>query len=814
MNPFLARRGTFFSLSLIAVVCLIAYSNTFHVPFQFDDPSSISWKPYVKDINAFFGAQVETDSSFIMRTLTYFTFAVNYRLHGNEVVGYHAVNLAIHLLNGFLVYFLVLLTFRTPYFATANVSFQHSLFPLVGDCGTSSEEGLRTSRSDKQCFIALFVALLFVSHPVQTQAVTYIVQRLASLATLFYLLSLVMYIKWRLIKQESGVGTKNPKSEILYPKFGWGSTVWYLTSLISAVLAMKTKEIAFTLPLVIALYEFLFFMGPVKKRVLYLLPLLLTMLIIPLSLMGMTKPMGDIIGDVSEAARVGSTLTQWEYLFTEFRVIVTYIRLLFFPVNQNLDYDYPVYHSFFDAPVVLSFLFLSALFGTAVYLLYRSRLNISANKSPCPPFTKGGQGGITPPKPPALNPMPIAIYFRLIAFGIFWFFITLSVESSVIPIADVIFEHRLYLPSVGFFITAVGVLSMVWQRVNIRTTNIEKIQPNLPLPKGVTSPFLEKGGKGRFSGKCSSTDNPPENEVWKQPAKIVVAVCGLIIVIFSGATYFRNNIWRTEVMLWEDVARKSPMKARSYNGLGLAYQKEGRIDEAIESLARAVAINPSYAVAYNSLGSAYFRKNLFVRAVEEFSRAIALEPGNAIFRNNRGLAYAALGETDRAIADYLEALTLEFAYAEAYHNLGSALHGKGLYEKAVEEYTKAITLEADNAIYYNNRGLSYAALREFERAIADYMKAIAFKPDFAEAYVGKGVANGELRRFDAAVGDFTRAISLNPSKASSYVNRAVAYEQMQNIGMAMSDFQRACEMGDERGCSGVEYMRKKYQAGK
>ncbi|HWR57705.1 MAG TPA: hypothetical protein VN328_02350, partial [Thermodesulfovibrionales bacterium] len=420
-----ACRQAFLPLFLIAVVCLLCYSNTFSVPFQFDDPDNISEMPFVRNIGVFFGPEwVSPGSTFVMRTVGFFTLAVNYRIHGEAVAGYHIVNILIHVFNGFLVYFLVLLTLRTPCLGSEK-----------SDVG--SERSEQTSKNPSlftfhlSHLFPLAVALLFVCHPVQTQAVTYIVQRFSSLATLLYLLSLVLYIKWRLGQQESGVRRQetevrskksagNPLSAMRY--------ALYALSLISAVLAMKTKEIAFTLPLVIALYEFMFFDGGLKKRMLYLVPLLLTMLIIPLSLMGSTKPLGEIIGDVSEATRVGTALPRWDYLFTQFRVIVTYIRLLFFPVSQNLDYDYPVYHSFLDPNVFLSFLFLLSIIGIGMWLAYRSwfmahRKRLKANGAPD-------------------NELSAISCQRLIAFGIFWFFITLSVESSVIPIADVIFEHR------------------------------------------------------------------------------------------------------------------------------------------------------------------------------------------------------------------------------------------------------------------------------------------------------------------------------------------------------------------------------------
>ena len=217
--------------------------------------------------------------------------------------------------------------------------------------------------------------------------------------------------------------------------------LFYAMSIISTILAMRTKEIAFTLPVMIILYEWMFFKGDVRKRLLYIFPFLLTMLIIPLTLMGFKGSPDGVIG-VDELTRIaGIGLSRWDYLITEFRVIVTYIRLLFFPINQNLDYDYPIYRTFLNPEVLLSFLFLLALFGLGAYLFYVSTRTEKGNR----------------------------LWLRMVSFGIFWFFVTLSVESSIIPIVDVIYEHRLYLPSVGFFLAFMS--GMVFIREKFGTPN-------------------------------------------------------------------------------------------------------------------------------------------------------------------------------------------------------------------------------------------------------------------------------------------------------------------------------------------------------
>jgi tetratricopeptide (TPR) repeat protein len=533
------------------MVALIAYANSFHVPFQLDDVDSMLDKPYVRDIGQFFdfSSPQWSDHGLRMRTVGYFTFALNYLFNGPDVTGYHIVNLSIHIINGLLLYLLVLLSFRTPVLGSS---------PLKGSAGT----------------IALFVALLFVAHPVQTQAVTYIVQRLASLAALFYLLSFVSYVAWRL--------SREPETAVSSRRRGW---FFYALSIVAAVLAMKTKEIAFTLPVMIALYEFLFMKGDVKKRIVFLIPLLLTLLIIPMGLIGYGKPIGEAIGDVSKVTRVESVMPRWAYLATELRVIVTYVRLLFFPVNQSLDYYYPKFHSFLEPQVFLSFLFLLSIFGVGVYLLYRSRADRT-----------GRHRGVA---------------LRLVAFGIFWFFIALSVESSVIPITDVIFEHRLYLPSAGFFMAAVTAVFLI--REKLRASH----------------------------------------------RKAVIAVLCVCIVCLTGLTYSRNGVWHSEASLWGDVVRKYPMDARGHHGLGLAYQREGKLDKAIEQYRIAVRLKPTMAEAHDNLGIVYAMKGELGNAVAEFQLALHSNPLSANAYNNLGTAYVRMGLLDKAIEYYKMAIALK-----------------------------------------------------------------------------------------------------------------------------------------------------------
>ncbi len=682
---------------LIILFCVIAYSNTFQSPFHFDDKLNIVENPVIKKLPVFLEPSKAKDyvdetlyHGFKTRYIGYLSFALNYKIQGLKVSGYHIVNTATHIINALLVYWLVLLTFKTPFFSRIRKSTQP---PFNSPLAKGGHRGVREGQ--RGILTALFSALLFALHPVQTQAVTYIVQRFTSLATMFYLLTLVMYIQWRFMSQNTEHRTCLPDRQACLPDRQAQSTdkkivnlksaLWYLCSVFSAVLAMKTKEIAFTLPVIIILYEFMFFEGKGIRRILYLFPFLLTMFIIPLSLMGAGRPLGELISDVSEATRAMTTVSRLDYLFTEFRVITTYIRLIFIPVNQNLDYDYPLYSSFFNLGVFFSFIFLLSVLCAGVYCFYHSRI------------THHG--------------------LRLIAFGIFWFFITLSVESSVIPIVDVIFEHRLYLPSIGIFLA-----------IN-------------------TSLFI---GAGEVKDR------------WKGIGSAVIGALVIIIFVLTGASYARNRVWKDEVSLWEDVVRKSPDKARAHEGLGFAYQSWGLIDRAIEEYRIAIKLDPSYQLAHGNLANAYQSQGFIDRAIEEWQVAIKLAPYVPEAYYNLGIIYQSQGNIDKAIEEYLIAVKLNPDLPQVHSNLGVAYKSQGLIDRAIEEYLIAIKLNPDILEAHYNLGIAYQSQGIFDKAVENYKEVLRLKPDWEAPHFQLGRIHLETGDIENARREFEKVLQINP----------------------------------------------------
>lgn len=581
----------FLLILAIVIAGIIAYSNSFNSSFHFDD---IFVSYTLNNFSPDSATLSEWIHLFPNRPLGILTFAANYSLNKLDVRGYHLVNLMIHLINAFLVWWLTFITFATPVMKNAAVSRHKSI-------------------------IAFLTGLLFVTHPLATQSVTYIVQRFASLATLFYLLSLILYIRGRLWEGDR---------HITFLLFG--------ASIVAAVCAMLTKEIAYTLPFAVVLYEFFFIkISPWKIDIKNKnLPLIFLLLFIFVFLF-LRNFSWDIFDTKPPANDYPYSISMKEYFFTQFSVILTYIRLFLLPFNQNLDYDYPLAHSFFQIKTFFSFLILVGIFSAGIGL-----------------FKK----------------------YRLISFGIFWFFLTLSVESSIIPISqDVIYEHRTYLPSFGFFLAFTSVFFHIVKEKYFRMVLI-----------------------------------------------FILMIAGFNTIL----TYQRNKIWRDDYTLWADCLKKSPHKARVNNNYANALGGiKGQVKDSLHYYDKAIQLNPNDSKAYNNRGNAYFRLGQYQRALENFDKAIHLDPTNSYFYYIRGWVYVKLGQYQRAVADFNEARRQKYENSDLYYIRGSVYAELGQYQQALEDFSKVIELKPGHADAYNNRAVIYLFQGKKALGCSDVQKA-------------------------------------------------------------------------------------------
>ena len=600
------------ALATLTVLGVLIYSNTFRHSFVFDDFAATS-NLAIRHLDLW-----NLWQAFNTRFVVGLSLALNYALGQENVVGYHVFNLVVHILNAYFVYRLVCLTFRTPRMAG------NPLDPKL---------------------VGFLTALVFLTHPLQTQGVTYIWQRATSLAALFYLGALVFYIKARL-------------------KSAWG---YYVLCFLFTVLGMFTKEIVFTLPLMIVLYEFIFLSSPRKRGSrLGLIPafagmtLLATLLIIPWAMtqasektLGLVRPnsiyfnkQDPLINNFSRMIRTAGEdrMPRQEFILTELNVLRTYLRLFFLPVNQNVDHDFPRARSLTEPGTFLSLALLLGLLGSALFFFKKHPLS---------------------------------------CFGIFWFFLTISVECLVVQ-ENFMFEHRLYLPMAGLSLSLVTVMAS----------------------------FLKNN-----------------------PRKLVLTVLG-IALCYSLLTFERNFVWKNEISLWGDAVHQSPGKARPYNNLGYAYQREGLFDNALPYYNKAIELNPEYADAYCNRASIYGMKGLFDKARVDLNKAIALEPDNAVAYSNQGAVDVKLGLLDKALLNFNKAIQLKPDCAEFYSNRGAVYHKTGLLDLAIADYNKTIELKPNFATVYDNRATAYFLKKEYDKSWRDEKKArelgFAVNPQFIE----------------------------------------------------------------------------------
>lgn len=552
-------------LLIIFVTGVAVYSNSLNGPFHFDD-LGISDTSYLWPRAFTSGPRQFVD----------LTFVANHLLHGQQVLGYHLVNIAVHLAAALTLYGLV------------HSSLTALAISFPSPAGAQSDEVQFIRR-----FVPFSTALIFVCHPIQTQAVSYIVQRYASMAALFYLCSMLAFIRAR--------------SAALAGRTRWRIGLFSVLSLIAGVIALRCKETSYTLPIMLIVLELFLFRGRLLRNKAFVGCLAALLLAIPLIRIAQQGLGGleDLAFTIQHATKEELTYSRNDYLLTQFRVVVSYLRLLIAPINLNLDYDVPLQRSLFTLPVFASLMLHLTLFLAALVLFIRSGRLLT---------DKAGQRGIC---------------LRLASLGIVWFYLALSVESSIIPILDVMFEHRLYLPSGGAFLVMTA-----------------------------------------MTATLVAGDRSLRNRSW--------AVLAMLCCVLSIGTIQRNRIWNSDLLLWEDTAAKSPNKPRVLANLTAAYLNAGMAAKAVPLLLRTIELSPGFTDSLNNLGTVLDQLNIFEGRYDNGrhfivgTRTVNMRYYNAWFantRNNLGLVYEYAGNLEKARQSYEAAVALTPDFDLAWYNL-------------------------------------------------------------------------------------------------------------------------------------------------
>lgn len=433
------------------------------------------------------------------------------------------------------------------------------------------------------------------------------------------------------------------------------------------------------------------------------------------------------LGHLHLASVINLEWTRTNYFLTQIIVILKYIHLLIFPIGQCIDHAVRPVLTFFDFRLDLSIVVWATIFVWA-YFICKRHSSIS----------------------------------KLILFSILWFFITLIPTSSFIPLPeDPMAEKRVYISGWGF---CLGIVSLY------------------PL---ILKNFFLKGDQ-----KKRDTSFLFENWFWGLKSKLLFIVMSLHILLLSIATWQRNKIYRTPVLLWEDAVRKYPHNDRALLNLGFHYNEQKEFKKAQQVLEKAVQLNTKKSVVYSNLGNVYDMQGEYNKAIRTFQRAIILDPNNLDAYNNMGIVYVRQKEYTKARKFFMKAVELEPNFTEAFNNLKliEDLKESGTrHEKDVEE----ITADFKDPKQYNSQGNFYAKLKEYEKAIESYQRAIQIDPNYAVAYYNLGNVYRDKKEHSKAIEYYRKAIQISPNYSVAYFNLGNIYAEQKEYDLALREYKTA-----------------------
>ncbi|NTV13048.1 MAG: tetratricopeptide repeat protein [Desulfobulbaceae bacterium] len=591
---------TFLSILTIAILISVVYSNSISVPFQFDDYPNIIDSKFIKisrlQIDAL--SQAATAGQASHRWLPNITFAIQYYFSGLTPPAYHFFNITLHFFCATVLYFLLLTTL---------------------DYAGTADDKIRKNE------IALVATILWSLHPLQTNAVTYIVQRMTSMSTLFYLSAMFLYARGR-----------RPNQPVFrqYQIFS--------ACAISAILAITSKENAAMLPLLLIAYE-IFIISPShlrNNRLLFLFTFVGTGLLL---LLLAWLWIGDNIYDRIQVLYQERYFSLSERLMTEPRVIFFYLSLLAFPSLSRLNIDHDILIS--STPLAPPTTLLAI--GGLLLLIYSIRYL----------FTRD----------------------RILSFAILWFLLNLAIESSFIPL-ELCFEHRLYNPSsllifalvllmyrwsdrqlgllrLAIVVVAISLGLLTWNRNLVWQSQTALWADALAKSPNLLRPYVNLGDALRLEQKY------PQAETYLRQALDLDA---------NRKVDHNRLIWSAEM---------SPV----HTALADVYFRQNKFPEALYHSEEALRLNPTALLALLTKGFSLVQEGQYQPANYIFTRLAADGVDTVELYKYWGICAAKSGDKDRAIILFRHAVSLDPNNPESHYNLGLAYGEKGMLADATRE---------------------------------------------------------------------------------------------------------------------------------
>jgi protein O-mannosyl-transferase len=625
MQPQLSREtevsaGALRGAAILAIVlsAIAVYWGTLSAPLIYDDRLWITWNPSIQNLRAIAAVLSPPPTSVVFgRPVLSLSLALNYAVSGDRAWSYHLANLAIH------------------------IAAALALFGVVGRTLALRPAWLPSERD--RTLAAFSVALLWALHPLQTESVTYVIQRAESLMGLFYLLTLYGSLR----------GAQSPRPR-----------AWHLLTVLFCLLGMATKEVMVTAPLVVLAYDRTFIAGSfreaLRRRKGLYLGLALTWLV----------PAVFAAGLGGRGVGYGLGYSWRSYGLTECWVVPHYLLLTLWPYPLVFDYGTDIVGS---AREVLPWACLLAVLAgiTLIAFIRRSALG----------FAGAWFFLILAPSssivPVAFQPMaehrvylPLAAVVALLVAGA-WAWLGRRSLALVLG-AALALGTCAYLRNRDYRTEA-----SIW-------TDTVRRRPSNPRA------HLALG-----SALAMEWRNPEAAEQFEETLRIDPGDFQARRNL--GLAFYHMGRADDALAQYRAIAPPNPDSAPLHYDIGLALDLAGRTAEAAGEYARAVQLDPADAEARNNLGSALFRTGRVAEAVVDYGRALALRPDSPRIHFNLGLALVAMGGIARAIDQYREAIRLEPTYVEARNNLGTLLEETGDSAGALAQYEEAVRIKPDYA---------------------------------------------------------------------------------------------------------------------
>jgi tetratricopeptide (TPR) repeat protein len=694
-----ARLQAWATAGLIAAV-LVAYVGSLRGPFIFDDASSITTNPTIRHLWPLSDvlAGPVTNVTAQGRPMLNFSLAINYAISGKDVWSYHAFNLVIHALAA-LTLFGVL--------RRMLIRWGCGLRPQNREL-SDGIEGLNYQMKADATLIAFCIALLWAVHPLQTEAVTYIIQRAESLLGLFYLLTFYCFLRGVGSDADSGGGNGSRNAGL-----------WLTLAVLVCALGMATKEVMATAPLMVLFYDRTFvtpsFVAALRRRWGFYTALGSTWL-----LLGWLVLQGG--GNRGGSVGFGADVDASAYWLTQFKAVATYLRLTFWPAP--LVFEYGTFWIKDWTEIALPVVIVLGLLALTIRGLWRR--------------TAFGFAGA-------------------------WFFGILAPTSLAPGTTQMIVEHRMYLPLAAVLavtiavvwrwatarrqwlvVTGVAVMALLLLTLTVRRNDDYRTdvalwsdtvakRPQNPLAHFMLAGALERTGdvSWALAMYAEALRLKPNFSVGQEN---------------FGELLLKQGRRAEAIDHFEAALRLQPEFADAHANLGNALLAERRTAEAVEHLEKAVHIAPGFFETDYNFANALSAVGRWEEAVVQYRTALKLKPDVPEVQFNLGNALAEWGRPAEAMEAYRVATKLRPDYAAAHYNLANVLALNGRAADAVTEYEAAVLARPDYAEAHHNLGSALFELGRFADAAKHYEETLRLQPDFPNARANLERVRARLRR--------------------------------------------------------------------